>query len=242
MPSLSKFGKTIPRNLRSVLGEDRAARLGKLRSCFEADYPPSRRFLRWLIENPGKLTWPTHTVKKKGKVPRTFGESTQTMRTELLNGDFALRTKALDALAVTGPEGSRRKWWAFEGFTSVDCVLETDSLLLFIEGKRTEPISAATDWYPQRNQIVRNVEVASCAAAKSGKEFGVILCAETHVDLPKEAFKDGLPHLSAPEQQALATQYWGCITWQQIVDALCPSLALPGNLEDAVRICERLRL
>lgn len=241
-PAVGRFDRAIPRNLRSVLGQVRAARLGKLRPCFEADYPPSGRFLRWLIENPGQLTWPTDTVKSKGKVPRAFGDSTQRMRTQLLAGDHATRSEALDALALNGPDGSRRKWWAFEGFTSVDCVLETDRLLVFVEGKRTEAISAATDWYPKRNQIVRNVEVASCAAKESGKDFGVILCAETHVELPERAFKEGLPHLSESEQQALRTHYWGCITWQQIVDALCPGLELPGNLEDAVRICERLRL
>jgi hypothetical protein len=164
------------------------------------------------------------------------------MRSQLLAGDHVTRTNALDALAVNGPDGSRRNWWAFEGFTSVDCVLETDRLLVFVEGKRKEAISAATDWYPKRNQIVRNVEVASCAAKESGKDFGVILCAETHVELPERAFKEGLPHLSESEQQALRTHYWGCITWQQIVDALCPGLELPGNLEEAVRICERLRL
>ena len=238
IPSLSKFDNAIPRNLSMVLGEDRATRLGNLRSCFEVDYPPSTRFLRWLIENPGKLTWPTD---KDGK-PRAFGEATQRLRTSLREGDPAARIAALNALDVKGAIGSRRQWWAYEGFTSVDCVLETDRLLVFIEGKRTEAISAATDWYPQRNQIVRNVEAASCAAVKTGKEFGVILCAETHVELPADAFKDGLPHLSESEEQALQAHYWGCITWRQIVDALCPSLELPRNLDDAVRICERLRL
>jgi hypothetical protein len=207
------------------LGEDRVTRLGNLRSCFEVDYPPSTRFLRWLIENPGKLAWPTG----KDGSRRIFGEATQRLRTSLLEGDPATRIAALAALDAKGAVASRRQWWAFEGFTSVDCVLETDRLLVFIEGKRTEPISAATDWYPQRNQIVRNVEVASCAAAETGKDFGVILCAETHVDLPEQAFMDGLPHLSESERKALQAHYWGCITWRQIVDALCPDLVLPGN-------------
>lgn len=238
VPSLGKFDRAIPRNLTKVLGEGRTTRLGNLRSCFEADYPPSTRFLRWLIENPSKLTWP---MGKDGS-RRAFGEATQRLRTSLLNGDPATRIAALNALDAKGAVASRRQWWAFEGFTSVDCVLETDRLLVFIEGKRTEPISVATDWYPQRNQIVRNVEVASCAAAMTGKDFGVILCAETHVDLPEQAFMDGLPHLPEPERKTLHAHYWGCTTWRQIVDALCPDLVLPGNLEKAVQICERLRL
>jgi hypothetical protein len=240
--ALGKFDKAIPGNLTKVLGEDRVVRLGNLRSCFEADYPPSTRFLRWLLENSDKLMWPTAHHKAKGKVARMFEEPTQSLRTRLIAGDRTVRDEALDALSAKGAAGSRRKWWAFEGFTSVDCVLETDRLIVFIEGKRTEPISAATDWYPQRNQIVRNVEVASCAAMETRKDFGVILCAETPVELSEQAFKDGLPHLSEAEQQGLRAHYWGCITWQQVVDELCPSLVLPSNLEEAVRICERLRL
>jgi len=241
VPWRIECGTELPRNLRQVLGEDRAKRLGMLRSCYEVDYPPPARFLRWLIENPSRLTWPTDNESGKGKVPRTFGDPTQSLRSRLVNDDLDARSEALDALAADGAAGSRRKWWAFEGFTSVDCVLESDHLLVLIEGKRTESISAATDWYPQRNQIVRNVEVASCVAAEVGKDFGAILCAETHLELSEQAFTDGLPHLSEPEQKALWAHYWGCVTWQQIVDSLCPNLQLPRNLEDAVRICERLR-
>jgi hypothetical protein len=38
----------------------------------------------------------------------------------------------LSELGRLGASGSRRKWWAFEGFTSVDFFLETDALLLLI--------------------------------------------------------------------------------------------------------------
>jgi hypothetical protein len=40
----------------------------------------------------------------------------------------------------------------------IDCVLMTPELVVAIEGKRTEPLSAATDWYPKRSQLVRNLE------------------------------------------------------------------------------------
>jgi hypothetical protein len=237
LPALKVFGTALPRNLKSVLGVPHATRLGKLRNCFEVDYPPPTRFLRWLIENPAKLSWPT---SKEGK-SRQFGADTQRLRASLLKGDGAARAKALNALAVDGAVGSRRKWWAFEGFTSVDCVLETDQLLVFIEGKRTERISTATEWYPKRNQIVRNLEVASCAAASAAKAFGVILCTEEPVALLEHDFADGLPHLPQPERDELRQHYLGCVTWRQIVDTLCPGLELPRNLEQAVLICERFR-
>jgi hypothetical protein len=129
-------------------------------------------------------------------IPRVFGENTETLRRALRSGDMATHDLAVSALEAQGAKGSRRKWWAFEGFTSVDCVLETDRLLVFIEGKRTEKISAATDWYP-RNQIVRNLEVASCVAHETDKDiFGVIPCTEAPVIVPEHVFCDRLPHLS----------------------------------------------
>lgn len=38
----------------------------------------------------------------------------------------------------------------------IDCVLITPKLVVTIEGKCTEPLSAAMDWYPERPQLVRN--------------------------------------------------------------------------------------
>jgi hypothetical protein len=58
--------------------------------------------------------------------------------------DEAQRVAQL-AIETTLPRDSGRRWWAFEGFTSVDCCLESESALLFIEGKRTERLSKATD-------------------------------------------------------------------------------------------------
>jgi hypothetical protein len=63
-----------------------------------------------------------------------------------------------------------------ERFTSVDCLLETKSLLLLIEGKRTEAVSDSTDWFPGRNQVIWNLEVAQALAA--GRNFAVLICAE----------------------------------------------------------------
>jgi hypothetical protein len=237
LPDLSRFNKELPGILKAVLGEQRAFRLGNLRSCFEVDYPPPQLFLHWLIENAATLSWPRNNAGK----PQQFLPSTQSKRVSLRALDPASRAEAFDDLEKIKAEGSRKKWWAFEGFTSVDCCLETDRLLVFIEGKRTEPISSATDWYPERNQVIRNLEVASCAAAKTGKNFGVILCTETPVSIEETAFIKGLPHLSQLMRDALRTHYWGCITWQQIVDAFCPNLKLPKDLEEAVQICEVLR-
>ena len=35
----------------------------------------------------------------------------------------------------------RNKWWAFEGFSRIDCCLITRQCVLFVGGKRTESVS-----------------------------------------------------------------------------------------------------
>jgi hypothetical protein len=115
--------------------------------------------LRWLIEHPERLRWP----ERRLGVRVTYGSETQRLREALIDGSpderAAIQTRALADLEEHGPIGSRRRWWAFEGHTEVDCWLETDRLLLFVEGKRSEPLSPSTDWFPERNQLVRNLEV-----------------------------------------------------------------------------------
>jgi hypothetical protein len=121
-------------------------------------------------------------------------------------------------------------------WTSVDCWLETEGFVLFIEGKRTEPISAATAWYPARNQIVRNLEVAAAYALANRKEFAVMICAEHPISLPDELFDLSLPHLDAAERDVLRDRYLGCVTWTQIREVLCPELQLPHTVAEAVSI------
>jgi hypothetical protein len=114
-------------------------------------------FLRWLTENPHALTWPE---RPKG-VRVEFGGPTQQKREAWFRGEAELIADALAELDAHGATGSRDKWWAFEGFTSVDCELRTEQMTLLIEGKRTERLSRSTHWFPQRNQLARNLEVAA---------------------------------------------------------------------------------
>src|ERR1700722_7293900 len=158
---------------------DRALRLHgipsvELQDCFEYRLPPPGEFLLWLIENPQAMVWP-RDEEMAGAPER---------RREELFGHHgfakqrAAQSEALAELERVGASGSNGKWWAFEGFTRVDCLLETDTLILLIEGKRTEPLAMATRWFPQRNQVVRNLEVARAVAAERDKDYAVILLAE----------------------------------------------------------------
>jgi hypothetical protein len=140
LPELGRFELNLPGPIKKALGRERAARIARIRNAYETEIPPSATFLKWLLEHPERLVWP-----KRKNVEWVYGPFTQEKRKRLLAGERSAREEALKELATVGARGSQRKWWAFEGFTSVDCRLETKSLLLLIEGKRKDPISDSTD-------------------------------------------------------------------------------------------------
>lgn len=218
--------RELPAAIRRELKPEAIRRIGRIRNAFEKDIPPAEGFLRWLIEHPKCLKWPDGPAG-----PLTYGEGTQQRRERLMHGDLSAKQEALAELDIHGSVGSRRRWWAFEGYTSVDCWLETESFMLLIEGKRTEQIAPSTSWFPKRNQIVRNVEVA--AALAGDKDFAVMLCAETQSPLPQSCWDDSLPHLGRDQRRKLQSHYLGCVLWKDIVDALCPGLLLPDTVVEA---------
>lgn len=234
--ALARIERPIPAPVARAIGADATRRLGAIRNAFEAQFPPPAPFLRWLIEHPSNLTWPK---TKRSEV--TFGAPSHVWRRSLIEGDRKVQEQALRELAAAGVERSRRQWWAFEGFTSVDCYLETEQLVLLIEGKRTEPIAAATSWYPERNQVVRNLEVARAIAAGC-KNYAVLLCAEEPALLPEDCWERSLPHLAVEDRTVLKQHYLGCACWPEIAEALCDGLALPETVSEAVELCVRLRL
>jgi len=189
----------------------------QLEKCFEYSIAPTKAFLTWLIQNPDKLSWPDHGKK-------TFGEHTQAKRDAWLGKHGETKqehaiNEALKLIELEGVESSCKKWWAFEGVTELDCLLETDEFLLGIEGKRTEKVSHATDWYPKRNQIVRNLEVLKDKAR--GKDFALLLMSEDGTDPLSEAdFIDSLPHFSPQEIADLKENYLGAVSWKQTCDAV----------------------
>jgi len=128
-------------------------------------------------------------------------------------------------------QGSKRKWWAFEGFTEVDCLLETEDFLLGIEGKRTEQVSSATEWYSKRNQIIRNLEVLKEKAGS--KDYALLLMCEDGYDpISDHDFSIGLPHYTSEQIVEIKKHYLGAVSWQQACDAVGMD---PDRLPDTVR-------
>lgn len=211
-------------------------RVGKavLPACFEAGVAPPRTFLRWLIENPRALTWP----ERPQGVRVEYRKATQDKRERWFAGDAGVITMGLDELDVHGAAGSRLKWWAFEGFTSVDCRLSTGAMTVLVEGKRTESLSRSTDWFPQRNQLARNLEVA----AESGDDhpsFVLLITEDDGPDLTDGELREGTPHLDDEARARLWSRYLGRCTW----DGLCRQLSvgpLPttSTAAEAAKTCE----
>ena len=108
----------------------------------------------------------------------------------------------------------------------------TRQLVLFIEGKRTEALSESTEWFPDRNQLVRNLEAVGEVAGD--RASGVLLVGEELLpELESEAYDRSLPHLGASERAAVRTRYLGQTTWR----ALCAATGvrfdtLPDTWDD----------
>ena len=210
---------------------DRVQGTIELERCFEFRVAPGRRFLRWLLENPDRMTWPAsarHSATTQARREALFGRKGDSARKQV-------QACALQSLDRNGPEKSERRWWAFEGFTEVDCCLQTDKLVLLVEGKRTESLSKSIRWYSGRNQLHRNLEAARDLAA--GREFGVFVIGEE--EIPETALgssEDGLPHLNSAERAELMYHYLGTLTWSQVCEVTgIDYRSLPRNVPQRVK-------
>ncbi len=204
----------------------RSERLG---TVFERRVAPPGRLLAWMLRNPDSLTG-------AARQSTGFGCSGEALvwRRLLFSGDQAERAQAqaegLDKLDRGGPAGSRHQWWAFEGFSALDCCLVTDRAVIVIEGKRTERVSSKVLWYPSRNQLWRNVEAAQTLAGP--RTFGVIVGVETDDDGKREldaamsSLDKSCPHLLPAERTALARHLLGYVTWK---GTLKPAFGLPDS-------------
>jgi hypothetical protein len=195
----------------------------------ERKLPPPEAFLRWLIENPDQMTWP-----KNGRA--SFSPETMRWREKLMGrrdmaiepvdqhtklreaGRMEAQLRAMAELSRCGSAGSNNKWWAFEGRTSVDCYLGTDRLRIYVEGKRTDILSPSTDWYPKRNQLIRNLESARHDSGQT--PFACLVIAEEKTEqIPASVLQDSLPHLKEQERGQLFRHFLGIITWREACEA-----------------------
>lgn len=193
---------------------------------FELAVDPSKQYLEWLIKHPKELRSPPPAMWGK------WGKHTQQMREALLAGDKEVQIKAISNLDKCSslPKSS---WWRFEGVTSVDCALLTNSAVVFVEGKWTEiGASKKVLWYDKRNQVLRNLDCAASYAMQKGLQHYFVMMVvekdlvekdpvrrkEVEEVMSPKIVKGSLPHLTDEERNEVLSHYLGTTSWEEIVD------------------------
>jgi hypothetical protein len=192
--------------------ETASARIGVV---FKRFVPPPTEFLRWLISHPAQMD----VIDRQNFNARS--ESVREERRKLFSSDakqsMQAQREALEQLTALGAPRSRSAWWAFEGFTHVDCCLMTKRLVLFVEGTRTEVVSSSTRWFATRSQLWRNVEAAKQLGL--GREAALILAVESESDglaalsAAERRLATSFPHLSPAARAGLDRRFLGFVTW-----------------------------
>ena len=220
-PARSKPGLLLPTTTIRRHFKDKILGEIELEAAFEYEVDPPTSFMEHLLSHPSALRWPMKAGKRK-----SYGADTQRRRESLVDGPEDARAatiaEGLALLQERRAAGSMMKWWAFEGFTEVDCCLETEHLVLFIEGKRNELLAESTDWFVGRNQLVRNLEVLGEVAGD--RACGMLVASEhPFADPPQSVYDKGLPHLTPAERERIRDRYLGQVTWR----ALCEATGVP---------------
>ena len=114
-----------------------------------------------------------------------------------------------------------------EGNTEVDLTILTEKAIIFVEAKYHSEIHTRTTHCPNRDQIIRNIDVGTCYAWNKGLDFYFVLLTSSnynksakllrhYLDNPREIV-DGLPHrtdISKKIEQI--AENLGLITWNQL--------------------------
>lgn len=185
-----------------------------------------RALLRWLVCNCSRPTSAT----------LWGGAATRVRREGLVIREPAMIAKALRLLEEAP---AARGWYVLEGPSQPDACLETDSLLIVIEGKRTErKATTTTTWMPFRSQMLRHMDAAW--GVRNGKRVLGLMIVEgpggADAKAPSDHWlKEGenqiqgptlgasLPHRTQAEREEIADGFLGVTTWQRV----CAEFGLP---------------
>lgn len=216
---------TLPRNQRLVPNHGR--RWGDA----EAALPAPIKLLEYLVENVDENLVSASRVKGK----------TRALRLALARKDEFTVDTALKALRAGG---RGREWFVLEGESRPDALLESDELVLCVEGKRTEnKTTTHTSWMRRRSQLVRHMDAALDSFPEK-RVLGILIvegrggpddlaptvdwvnhCAEQHEE---SMLADSLPHRSPEERRRVGKGILGLTTWQAVCRAVdVPWTSLP---------------
>ena len=204
---------TMPQDI-GVLIQDRLPSWGKN----EGSLKPPLGLLEWLVRNISK-----EQVAKSGDKCETLKK-----RKALADRDPDILREGLDQLRA-GKRG--RMWFVLEGESHPDAFLETDILILVVEGKRTEgSTTTKTKWMGKRSQLIRHMDAAWEVA--NGRAVLGLLLVEGEAgglrsvpkkwsrsikrDLRPDMLVQTLPHRSDQERLDIAAGVLGVAIWQRI--------------------------
>lgn len=137
-----------------------------------------------------------------------------------------------EALRLLRHNPKNEDWHVFEGQTQPDVFIETDDLLVVIEGKRTErEPTTSTKWMNERHQMLRHLD---CAQEMRGGKcllgFFIVEGDDASTEVPAkwltfaedtaspEAVSSSLPHRGPEEQREIASAFVGVTTWQRVCE------------------------
>jgi hypothetical protein len=238
----------------ALMDEDTSGRawlhsLLRLGSCFTNQVPSdsvgtlSRDHPRWWGKNERRLDPPLTLLQwlvanlSAPKSDDLWGSAaTREKRERLVERDPATIAEALRLLR--GPRATH-VWYVLEGQSQPDACLQTETLLVVIEGKRTERTATSmTTWMPRRSQMLRHMDAASeirgdrrvvglmIVEGQSGAYAMVpseYWLKEAKDQVLERTLADSLPHRSADERIQIADGFVGVVTWQRV----CAEFALP---------------
>ena len=220
---------------------DSAADLRILEICYgdkakeqgpgEKKLSPPRSLLEWLVENfepPADVKW-DDSAETDAKRRSLAARDTDTIA---------------EALSLLEAKPTKTAWYILEGETQPDIYVETPSLVLVVEGKRTEAgPTTSTKWMKTRHQMLRHMDCAweICGARQL---IGLMIVeddsqgrlAEAWQNYPNQLLSDSvlrnsLPHRSEDDRRAIAACFAGITTWQKV----CGEFGIPeGVLPETV--------
>ncbi len=190
----------------------------------EKKLAPPRILLDWAVEQ----MYNSENDENKAKtvnIPHGNNDKGETLllRKRLANGEKDVYDEAKKKLTdVNIPYNA---WYIFEGLSSPDIYIETNSHIFVGEAKRTEPIlTTKTTWLKHRDQLIRHID----AVIDTGKIIRSFFIFEKKnfddnkffqiMDRYKdyEYYRKSLPHRTDPEIKKIMDTYIGYIFWEKI--------------------------
>ena len=186
-------------------------------ACFDHPTYSSRQLLRWFIDHPDRLRWTD--------ADGMSADAVRLRRALVLDEPAGSRSRAQDRARelLATRSGLTREWWRFEEPALLDCVLITPRIVITVTGKRDGGLRPSTPWYPERTDLVRNLEAARQIASERAWASLLISdrpLAEGSDEAVARSLSQGAPHLDDEELGELGEAYIGNLTWEEAAAAM----------------------